>query len=81
MDIWPAESHQIGIKSSGSFLFPFFYVEIITGIKVDKNNTYGQLKLSVWIKLSVATLKWNKGVFSLPSILLFDWPQLNFAHL
>ena len=24
-----------------------FYIEIITGIKVDKNNTYGHLKLSV----------------------------------
>ena len=47
MDIWPAQSHQIGIKCSGSFLFPFFYIEIITGIKLDKNNTYGHLKLSV----------------------------------
>ena len=23
MDLWPALSHQIGIKCSGSFLFPF----------------------------------------------------------
>ena len=45
MDIWPA--HQIGIKSSGSFFSIFLYIEIITGIKLDKNNTYGHLKLSV----------------------------------
>ena len=43
--------------------FSIFYIEIITGIKVDKNNTYGHLKLSM--NGVVATLKWNKGVFSL----------------
>ena len=29
----------------------FFYIEINTGIKVDNNNTYGHLKLSVWMEL------------------------------
>ena len=24
-----------------------FYIEIITGIKLDKNNTYGHLKLTI----------------------------------
>ena len=29
----------------------FFYIKIITGIKLDKNNTSGHLKLSVWMEL------------------------------
>ena len=31
--------------------FSIFYIEIITGIKLDKNNTYGDIKLTVWMEL------------------------------
>ena len=37
-----------GVQAS---LMLFFYIQIITGIKLDKNNTYGHLKLSVWMEL------------------------------